>query len=284
LRLLENVVSRRTGKQIRETNISAWRREIAGDLSAVFREAGDSAQGRLPFPAKAEFLETVHRAQFQPMPAGYRAISAEEATRETWKPRQEPGVRPSTALPYELYVDGKLSEDRARFDLVFTSLAAGAPFHAYTKGSYRKEPRLRTRAYAVAAGDSLHDSWALDGFENGVYDIHICGPNGFYRAFGGTADDPRIDVRLAYVEGGVELRAESHGGAHALHIADNAYGAAARTIELRDRGEVRIPFALDRSHHWYDLALTIEGNAGYLRRFAGRVETGKEGFSDPAMA
>jgi phospholipase C len=286
LRLLKNVVSRRTGKQIRETNISAWRREISGDLSAVFRDAGEGAQAPLPFPGKAEFLETVHRAQFQPMPSGYREISKEEAARDAWRTRQEPGVRPSTALPYQLHVDGRLSDDRARFELVFTSLAAGAPFHAYTKASYRKQPRLRTRAYAVAAGDSLHDSWALDGFESGGYDIHICGPNGFYRAFAGNEDDPRVEVSLVYVlpEGGVELRAVSRGAAHVLRVTDNAYGAVAHSVELTDRGVVRVPFQLDGSHHWYDLSLTIENNASYSRRFAGRVETGREGFSDPAMA
>jgi len=41
---------------------------------------------------------------------------------------------------------------------------------------------------------------------------------------------------------------------------------------------------LNRSHHWYDFSVTIGGVDRYLRRYAGRVETGKAGFSDPAMA
>jgi phospholipase C len=41
---------------------------------------------------------------------------------------------------------------------------------------------------------------------------------------------------------------------------------------------------LGRSHQWYDFGVTIAGAGRYLRRYAGRVETGKAGVSDPAMA
>jgi phospholipase C len=41
---------------------------------------------------------------------------------------------------------------------------------------------------------------------------------------------------------------------------------------------------LNRSHQWYDFSVTIAGVDRYLRPYAGRVETGKAGFSDPAMA
>jgi phospholipase C len=35
------------------------------------------------------------------------------------------------------------------------------------------------------------------------------------------------------------------------------------------------------SGHWYDLTLLTK--EGFVRRFAGRLETGKNGVSDPAM-
>jgi phospholipase C len=41
--------------------------------------------------------------------------------------------------------------------------------------------------------------------------------------------------------------------------------------------------SLSRSHRWYDFSATITGIKPFLRRFAGRVETGKSGFSDPLM-
>jgi phospholipase C len=42
---------------------------------------------------------------------------------------------------------------------------------------------------------------------------------------------------------------------------------------------VRVPIV--ESHHWYDLL--VEGPDGFVRRFAGHVETGKASWSDPAM-
>ena len=34
---------------------------------------------------------------------------------------------------------------------------------------------------------------------------------------------------------------------------------------------------------WYDLTARLEGEAGWLRRLAGRVETGADSISDPWM-
>ena len=48
-------------------------------------------------------------------------------------------------------------------------------------------------------------------------------------------------------------------------------------------GSGAIAMALGQSYWWYDFSVTIAGAEGFLRRFAGRVETGKSGFSDPVM-
>src|SRR5439155_264465 len=76
LQLLEKVLSHRLGREIRETNISAWRRTVCGNLSTVFRPAEAARMGALPFPAKSSFLGDVHKAQFQPLPSAYRKLSA----------------------------------------------------------------------------------------------------------------------------------------------------------------------------------------------------------------
>lgn len=276
LQLLEKIASRRAGKEIKETNISAWRRTICGDLSSAFRPF-DEKQARVPFPSKASFLEGVHKAQFKQLPSGYGKSSTA---------RQEPGVRPSTALPYQLYAEGSVSADRARFEIGLEARSAGAPFHVYTSRSFRKQANRRTRAYAVAAGGQLADYWAMEGFENGAYDLHVCGPNGFYRGFAGNADDPRIDLRCEYLasSGDIEVRAVSRGGSHMLQIADNAYRNAPRSMRVAEGGKASLVLKLDNSFRWYDFSVRVEGASDFLRRFAGRVETGEPGVSDPAMA
>lgn len=42
-------------------------------------------------------------------------------------------------------------------------------------------------------------------------------------------------------------------------------------------------FLIEDSAHWYDLSVSCDKRNGFLRRFAGRVETGKHSLSDPMM-
>ncbi len=40
---------------------------------------------------------------------------------------------------------------------------------------------------------------------------------------------------------------------------------------------------LVKSLGWYDFSLKVSGTDSFEKRFAGRVETGKPGYSDPHM-
>src|SRR4029077_19954952 len=109
---------------------------------------------------------------------------------------------------------------------IFGSAAAGAPFHVYTPGKFRGQENLRTRAYAVAAGARLTDSWELQGFAQGIYHLLACGPNGFLREFVGSSGDPRVEIRCGYArEGNVPT------GDIELHVAN----LTARPMEVRVR-------------------------------------------------
>jgi phospholipase C len=286
LQLLETIASRRAGKPIREDNISPWRRAICGDLSSAFHPADSALPDQLTYPSQPEQLAEIDKARYQPLPTGYRKLSHSDITGRTWKLGQESGVRPSTALPYKIHVTGKLSADRSQFEITLESKACGVPFHAYCRGLFGQQQKLRTRAYAVAAGESVAGAWALDGFESSVYDLHIHGPNGFYRAFAGTASDPPLDLHCEYAEstGDIELLASNQGDACVLQLTDNAYSARSQLISVAKNGQAITRLDLSGSHSWYDFTVRIVGNESYSRRFSGRVETGKSGFSDPAMA
>ena len=147
LQLLEKVLSHRLGKEIRETNISAWRRTVCGDLSTVFRPFQPERTGSLPFPAKDSFLGGVHKAQFQPLPSGYRKLSASDVEQfrrnrasAAWMPRQEPGIRPSSALPYELHAEGAIRADGKHFEI-----ALEARKHIWRGGRGLAVSRLHAR-------------------------------------------------------------------------------------------------------------------------------------------
>ena len=303
LRLLERVMSHRSGKQIRETNITAWRRTVSGDLTSAFRPF-QGGEAPVPFPSRDSFFEQVHKAQFTRMPSGYRKLTASDIveleqgrSKLAWMPQQEKGVRPSAALPYELAASGAVSADGERFEIVlearnaaFGKAAVGAPFHVYTPGKFRGDAKLRTRAYAVSAGDRLTDSWGLAGFEKHAYHLRVCGPNGFFREFGGDKGDPRVEIQLDYLRknavlsGDIELRVKSREArALTLQIKDHDYGTGNHTILIEPGGERILIMSLTQSHYWYDFSMTILGADRFLRRFAGRMETGQSGFSDPVM-
>jgi phospholipase C len=292
LQLLERMLSLRSGKEIRETNISAWRRAVCGDLTAAFRSFQGS-RASVHFPSKDSIFEQVNVAQYKRMPSGFRKLGPEDR----WTPQQEPGVRPSAALPYELAASGAISADGKQFELalearneIFGKTAAGAPFHVYTRGKFRDQVKLRTRAYAVEAGQRLTDSWELEGFENGAYQLRVCGPNGFLREFAGSAGDPQVEIQFEparqnnALTGDVELRVASRADVPlTLLVTDHGYQSGDPTIIIKPGGNRSVMMALGQSHHWYDFSVTIAGTDGFLRRFAGRVETGTSGFSDPVM-
>lgn len=298
LQFLERWLTAKTGRPVRETNISAWRRTVCGDLLSAFQPAGKAAGAKLPHAERETVLREIHQARYRGLPAGYRALTREEVA--GWRgPRQERGTRPSVGLPYELYAGGGLTADGKAFGLtlragkgLFGERAAGSPFHVYTPGRFRGGVTGRTRAYAVAAGAEVRDEWALEGFAGGAYALRCHGPNGFYREWTGSGGDPALEVSLEYGRDGAGRPAEmvvlvvknrDRERGYRLEVADQAYGAAGRGMTVAAGGEGRLKLALGRSFGWYDVAVTVRGVAGYLRRMAGRAETGRMGQSDPAM-
>jgi phospholipase C len=54
-------------------------------------------------------------------------------------------------------------------------------------------------------------------------------------------------------------------------------------IRLDERDTQSLFWNLDSTGWWYDLMVTSNTDPSFLRRFAGRVETGRHSVSDPAM-
>jgi phospholipase C len=223
-------------------------------------------------------------------------------------PQQEKGIRPSCALPYELYADGKLNADKTAFEITFSAAnkvwgdkAIGAPFNVYAPGSYLHQKdngqaafeNLRTWSYGLTAGDTLADSWPIAEFEDKNYHLRVYGPNGFFREFKGNAQDPSVQIDLNYqhsltdskkLTGNVELVITNLSDqSQIIEITDHAYKSNDHKKTLPASGKITIALDLKNSHNWYDFGVQIAGHQSFEKRYAGRVETGQEGFSDPFM-
>lgn len=86
----------------------------------------------------------------------------------------------------------------------------------------------------------------------------------------------------------VQIRNLNSASHYSIEIRDNAYQnkpvkkllKAGRSMQ---RHGDHIVLNLEKSYGWYDFSLRVEGFDHFEKRYAGRVETGKDSFSDPAM-
>jgi phospholipase C len=309
LRFLESFLSKKTGKKVEQPEISAWRRSICGDLTSTFRKAGAEPDA-YPEPVQKEsWLQSIHKAQFKPLPGDFRPLSNSEVdglrkglVGYGLMPQQEKGTRPSLAIPYQLYVAGRYDANTRNFKLEFESSAevfgqrtAGAPFNVYLPGKTLEKGKpdgwkaMRSLYYAVNAGDVVQDEIALDRFAGAQYHIQVYGPNGFMRELKGSAKDPGVHLVCDYqrmatgkLSGNVELKISGTHSPFELSVKDHAYGAALQRTRV-DQGGKSLILDLGKSHGWYDFSVTVDGHDGFEQRFAGRVETGTHSFSDPLM-
>ena len=65
-----------------------------------------------------------------------------------------------------------------------------------------------------------------------------------------------------------------------------AYGHALgpRSFTLAPGQSTTARWSVSATHGWYDIAVRLSAESLYLRRFAGRLETGRDSISDPAMS
>jgi phospholipase C len=279
LQFLERFLKQKTGKEIRETNITEWRRTICGDLTSVFRPYEEAAMAPPASIQREAFIEKVHEAQNKPLPAIDPAHL----------PQQEKGIRPACALPYELYCDGQVDRQTGKYVLsfraankLFGAAALGAPFYVYTDTPYRGET-LHCRNYAVKPGDGLEDGWELAGFEGGRYHLRVHGPNGFFREFRGDGSS-ELMVSLQYYRSNPALELLNSGKTTLeVTIRDNSYKGATRRVLLKAGNLEKVDLDCKASYGWYDRSVLVKGQEGFEIRYAGKVETGTEGKTDPLM-
>ncbi|WP_412543495.1 phospholipase C, phosphocholine-specific [Longispora sp. K20-0274] len=257
---------------IAEPNISPWRRAVCGDLTSAF----DLTTANVTYPSLPTPVPTSGPMSTNPQPPANQAL-----------PAQETGVRTARALPYTLTVSGRVAA--GGFTLDFTSAGtAGAHFYVYAN-AFRTDGPWR---YTVEAGKTLSDTWVA-GSPTGAYDLSVVGPNGFARRFAGnrvTATtsgnaNPEVTLRYAPTENRVYLRMTNSGTkACVVTVRGNNRPGGPWTYPLAAGASVEDYFSTGPTDGWYDLTATADTTDGFVRRFAGHMESGAASISDPVMA
>lgn len=187
-------------------------------------------------------------------------------------------MRPARAIPYTLHADGHAAGGLLRID--FRSAGAATAVFQVRSAGDTQEPRT----YTVEPGKQLTDTWDV----GPEYDLSVYGPNGFFRAFTGRASGrqrARLDVTASYDERHNEIRLEirNRDSQRADVTVHNGYLPGGTRLSLRPGETDTRPWSLARTHGWYDLTVTVQGDPHFRYRYAGHLENGEDSISDPAM-
>jgi phospholipase C len=259
---------------VHEPNISPWRRTVCGDLTSAFDFKHPNASfstASLPQTAQASVRAAALKTRPPAVPPAEPAM-----------PAQAFGPRRSRALPYDLEVVADATDSGVR--LMFANAGgAGAVFHVYDRLQRLKAPRR----YTVGAAHRLEGVWPA-ATAGEPYDLWVLGPNGFHRHVAGQASNAALQASLRAGPGrrSIELGiVNPDKAARRIEVRPMAYESsmAVKTTTARPGRPSTLRWSVVETSGWYDLVVRDLADETYLRRFAGRLETGRDSVSDPAL-
>jgi len=271
-------------------NISDWRRSVCGDLLSAF-DFRSPVFGLPDLPVPPPPIGDPPGGAYHP-PA---------TTNEM--PVQESGIKRARPLPYQpnANLDGFTSGTGGAVtaSLSFSNnglhVRGASHFAVYSNVAQDLDLRHYPATYpsqVTVAGSRT--SWnktvpgSVDigaGHGDGKYDLTVTGPNRFLRHFTGdiSAAGATAQVEAAYHQGGFGVRptltlALINNGKSAVTftVTVNNYGKERpRTIRVPAHGRaVHVSDPLLSSNGWYDLSVTVSGDASWSRRYTGHLEDG----------
>ncbi|MCF8825575.1 phosphocholine-specific phospholipase C [Xanthomonas campestris] len=265
LRLLE----RRFGVPC--TAITPWRRAVCGDLTAAFDFSRTDTRpfvGTLPdISATATRAAALHQHTLPPLPPTLQP------------PEQAFGLRRSRAVPYRPRVQLDVVQARGEVVLRMANAGAAAVLHVYDRYDLAAIPRR----YTVGADAPLDGTWTT---YDGRYDLWVLGPNGFHRHYRGNVGVVPLIADIAQDPDDAQaLRLTLHNPGNvpvAVTLQPAAYANAQprEGVTIAPGQHHQRSWSAAATGGWYDL--WIEHNGAH-QRLAGRVETGADSVSDPAM-
>ncbi|WP_180027716.1 phosphocholine-specific phospholipase C [Acinetobacter sp. YH16032] len=256
-----------------EPNISPYRRKLCGDLTSSFNFKNPNLE-KLPKLAGTKSQNEVNAISLSQgakpqikVPTSYQPL------------RQEFGLRPSRALPYILHTSAIVENTYAQ--LIFANSGnQGGLFHVYDRLNLDVYPKR----YFVEPGKQLEDSWQINA---GEYDLFVLGPNGYHRSFVGNIRsdnlEPEIQVCYDLCHYYLTVKFKNITQPGVLYLKNNAYDSN-KIIEISNKQlDEGIVLDVSKFSGWYDFSLMNHHNEKYERRFAGRMEIGKDSISEPHM-
>jgi phospholipase C len=269
-------------------NISAWRRQVAGDLLNAF-DFGSPVYGLPKLPDPGALIPEV---KYTPLP-GNNAM-----------PTQEAGKKPARPLPFQPnanLVDLSTDANGAlaaylEFSNVASFVTKASHFGVYNNlagaPSLAAYPAAFPGQYTVAAGATVTGTGAVGASAGDTaYDITVVGPNRFLRHYIGNTASPGADawVEAVYYDaaqhghvpnGQPKLKLWLYNDADkrvTFKITFNNYSShGPQSVNVAPSGkEAWVLDACGDSDGWYDLTVTVSSDPSWSQRLTGHLETGK---------
>lgn len=298
IQFLEHFLQKKTGKKIVESNISAWRRLVCGDLTSAFHRPEDIKRPEIAFVDRDAEVSRIYKAQAKGLPEDFKIIdeiSPEQKTMIASGIRSyqliEPGQKAACAIPYDVDVNCRIDAAQQQLFIDFevagklpSRKKVGVPFIVYCRVPYGqgREEQDRVWNFTVKSGESIHYKWPFDQFIGDTFHLEVHGPNGFFRCFKANKKSDVAQV-LAHAKHPAEgFILKTQGQAAGLILKDAAYGHPVTHNEKASSW--RKTWDLTKSNGWYDFEVRSDKDPDYLFKFAGHQENGKVSKTDPLMA
>jgi phospholipase C len=246
---------------VREPNISAWRRQVCGDLMSAF----DFTSVSVAFPALPDSQGPADAAAKSCSTLPAAAPGGEKAP-----PGPEPGARPLRAVPYRL--SGSLQVVAAEQQVEVTVGNDGDVgcavqlYHAHTTD-------IAPVHLTIGAGATQTRRLLVQASK--AYDLELRGPNGFFRSWRGDLSVPQAEIQVTLdATQGLVVTVISNPTATALAVTITSSLATLVGSEQMVIVEAMASktVSLATTNAWYDYALVSDIGGSWRRELAGHIE------------
>lgn len=255
---------------VQEPNISAWRRQVCGDLTSTLNFSSTTVT--VPNLPDTATLAAQAASQCANLPSP-------SAPGTATSPTQEAGQRVACALPYQPNGNASLDKTNGIVWITMNNTGTQAVHHSIYANAYRVDGPWQ---YDVPANGTVKDYFHAQTYGLGWYDLSLYGPNGFLRRFTGNMNyaGSNVEVTASYsfaTAGHAQLlltMVNSSTAAVTFTVTSNAYrtdGPWTYTVPaggtVSDFWNVQL-----YTNGWYDFTATVNIDSSFSRRFLGHIE------------
>jgi phospholipase C len=266
--------------ELRESNITPWRKAVCGDLTSAFHFERDVLRP-IPLPSSASWAppDTKRHPDYSPKPPEQQAM-----------PSQESGPRPACPLPYSINLDGYADAKERSFQLRFANNGSQAAVFQVRFGSSPPNPERSPTTFTVLPQTELAENFPFMTSSKTAYDLSVYGPNGFFYSYrGGSAGGSGVNLQTTIVYNlrayGITLRSKNLGSQACELEIQNLYDKDNPALKQNlQAGQVFEQFwSLEAQFGWYDLVISAESDSVFRQQLAGHLESGKPSRTDPHL-